>query len=88
MPLFTGNVGLQKNMGYQSSQAPGFLKTVERWIADAGEVLVMIRFLHAAGNRSYEFFSSFDFFQERVVQSEPEKQWGQTYTFDKMTLVW
>jgi hypothetical protein len=58
-------------MEYQSSQTPAFLKTVKEWIAETGEVLVLIRYSYAAGNRSYEFFSSFSLFQERIAQCEP-----------------
>jgi hypothetical protein len=60
-----------KKMGYQSSNDQKFLETVARWINETGEILVMIRFSHAGGNRSYEFFRSFQCFRERVLRCEP-----------------
>jgi hypothetical protein len=58
-------------MGYQSSLDSSFLNTVEQWIADRGEILVMLRFSHAGGSHSYEFFSSFNSFKNRITQCQP-----------------
>jgi hypothetical protein len=35
-----------------------FLETIDRWLKGGNEVLVLIRHPNAAGNRSFEFFSS------------------------------
>ena len=58
-------------MSYQSTASPAFLSAVERWIRETDEVLVLIRFSHAAGDRSWEFFSSLSSFQERLAGLPP-----------------
>ena len=49
-----------------------FLTTLEEWLCNQAEILVLIRFSRAAGNKSFEFFTSFGEFLERIRQLEPE----------------
>jgi hypothetical protein len=44
---------------------------VEEILADVGELCCVIRFSHAAGNRSYEFFEDFEPFARRIRQLPP-----------------
>jgi len=57
---------------YQSTTSPAFLSVVESWIAERGEVLALFRFSRAAGNRSWEFFNSFDAFKKRLGEQRQE----------------
>jgi hypothetical protein len=41
-----------------SSRDTEFLSTVRQWIAQRGEVLVMLRYSRAAGSKDFEFFDS------------------------------
>jgi hypothetical protein len=45
---------------------PRFLDTVSRWIASSGEVLVVMRYLHAAGARDYALIRTPDEFRRLV----------------------
>ena len=59
-------------MGYQSTQCLSFCSTVQQWIQERGEVLVLIRFHASAGSKSWEFFSTFSSFQERMGTLPPQ----------------
>jgi hypothetical protein len=59
-------------MSYRSTTSPAFLSTVERWIRDKGEILALIRFSHAAGSQSWEFFASLGALQERLAELPPD----------------
>lgn len=43
-----------------------FLTTVERWIQSQGEIFATIRYSRAAGSKSFEFFTSFHSFSDRI----------------------
>lgn len=45
-----------------------FLKTLENWLASHPEVLILIRYSCAAGNKDFEFYSSFAPLLERMRQ--------------------
>ncbi len=53
-------------MSYPSATDPKFLATLEEWIRLQGEILVLIRYSHAAGSRDYELFSSFETLAQRL----------------------
>ncbi len=53
-------------MGYQSTQSDNFRSTVQRWLDEHGEVLVLIRFHASAGGKSWELFSTFPALQKRI----------------------
>jgi hypothetical protein len=53
-------------MAYVSTESVDFQQTVERWIDQSGEILVLVRFSHAGGSRSFEFFTSIEAFRERL----------------------
>ena len=54
-----------------SATDPDFLGTLERWLSSLPEMLVMIRYSAAAGNRDFEFFSSFEVLSNRISQLPP-----------------
>jgi hypothetical protein len=54
-----------------SSFDESFLKTLERWLGDQAEILVLIRYSHAGGSKSFEFFSSFAVLSGRLRQLPP-----------------
>lgn len=43
-----------------------FLGTIEGWFLDRPEILVLVRYPYAAGNRSFEFFSSSEVLFKRL----------------------
>jgi hypothetical protein len=49
-----------------------FLKTIEHWLRSQPEILVLIRYSRAAGNKSFEFFSSYVELENRLHQLGPE----------------
>ena len=55
-------------MSYGPISDPKFLDTVESWFRSQPEILALIRYSHAAGNREFELFSSFRDFAERLRQ--------------------
>jgi hypothetical protein len=54
-----------------SATHPDFLGTLERWLSGLPEMLVMIRYSAAAGNRDFELFSSFEVLSNRISQLPP-----------------
>ena len=48
-----------------------FLSTIEHWLRSQSEVLVLIRYSHAAGKKSFEFFSSPPALFERLRRLPP-----------------
>ncbi len=49
-----------------------FLGTVRSWLQSEGEVFVTIRYAYLAGNKSFEFFSSFEVFTSRMLDLPPQ----------------
>jgi hypothetical protein len=58
-------------MDYASATDPKLLGTLESWLRDPPEILVLIRYSRAAGNKDFEFFSSFDTLSNRTRQLPP-----------------
>lgn len=58
-------------MSYASSTDKTFLATLTEWFQSHGELLLLIRYSHAAGSKSFEFFSSFETMTERLVHLPP-----------------
>ena len=58
-------------MRYVSSTDKTFITTLELWLRNQREILVLIRYSHAAGTKSFEFFSSFSTLLERLAQLPP-----------------
>src|SRR4051794_40862133 len=61
----------RNDMENPSAADPVFLDTVTRWIAEQGEVLVLIRYSHKAGSKDFEFFTSADALRTRLGQLSP-----------------
>jgi hypothetical protein len=55
-------------MGYTSTNDPDFREQAARWIAERQEASGLIRFSHAAGSKSFEFFDSAAAFQARLQE--------------------
>jgi len=49
-----------------------FLTTLEEWLRNQAEILVLIRFSRAAGNKSFEFLTSYGELLDRLRQLLPE----------------
>jgi hypothetical protein len=49
-----------------------FLGTVNDWLESQREVLVLIRYSRAGGEKSFEFFTSFERLRERLGKLKPE----------------
>jgi hypothetical protein len=45
-------------MDLTASTDKAFLETLQRWLVDQREILMLFRYPYAAGNKSFEFFSS------------------------------
>jgi hypothetical protein len=60
-------------MGCTSTSAtdPKFLETLENWLRDVPEILLLIRYSAAAGNKDFEFFSLFRILSNRIRQLPP-----------------
>ncbi len=58
-------------MNYLSAKDEIFLATAECWLAERGEVAMLIYYSHAAGSKSFEFFQSAPFLLERLQQLRP-----------------
>ena len=53
-------------MAYPPSTDPRFLSTLDSWLQVQPEILVLIRYSHAAGNKDFEFFSSIGSLRDRI----------------------
>jgi len=51
-----------------STTDPRFLATVESWFKTQPEILILIRYSHAAGSKDFEFFSAFTALRDRLRQ--------------------
>src|ERR1051326_4625224 len=56
---------------YISSTDETFINTLELWVHNQREILVLIRYSGAAGAKSFEFFSEFAALSERLGQLPP-----------------
>jgi hypothetical protein len=55
-------------MSLKSAAGEEFLKTVEQWLSSQPEVLILIRYSCAAGDKDFEFYTSFAALRERLRQ--------------------
>ena len=53
-------------MSYLPTNDSKFLNTLKSWFQTQPEILVLIRYSHAAGSKDFEFFSSLESFHERI----------------------
>lgn len=58
-------------MGYAPTTDQKFLGTLEAWLRDMSEILVLIRYSRAAGSKDFEFFSSFQVLSDRIRELPP-----------------
>lgn len=58
-------------MSYPSSTSEKFLATLTGWFQSQRELLLLIRYSHSAGSKSFEFFSSFETLRERLLRLPP-----------------
>ena len=49
-----------------------FLKTLEDWLHYQSEIMILVRYSHTAGNKSFEFFASFAALKRRLEQLRAE----------------
>jgi len=61
-----------ENAKLTSTTDKGFLRTLENWLRGQSEVLVLIRYSRAAGSKSFEIFTSFNHFRERLGAFPPQ----------------
>jgi hypothetical protein len=59
-------------MGPTSTTDKEFLKTLKDWLDSQSEIMVLIRYSRAAGDKSFEFFTSFAALSERMHQLGPQ----------------
>jgi len=45
-----------------------FLKSLEEWLRGQSEVMILVRYSRAAGNKSFEFFNSFAVLKKRLAE--------------------
>jgi len=58
-------------MSYVSTTNQKFLATLEDWLQDQDEILLLIRYSAAAGSKEFEFFPSFSKLTERIRKLPP-----------------
>jgi len=58
-------------MSYASSTDERFLATLDEWFRSRREILLLVRYSHAAGSKDFEFFSSFEPLTERLRSLPP-----------------
>jgi hypothetical protein len=49
-----------------------FLKTLEDWMRGQSEIMILVRYSRAGGNKSFEFFNSFAALSERLARLKAE----------------
>jgi len=59
-------------MPYQSTGSKRFIDTVHDWIYQDGEILAIIRFSHAGGTKSFEFYTDMASFHARIDKLPPK----------------
>lgn len=59
-------------VSYQSTSDPSFIGILESWFCSRKELLVLVRFSHSAGARSFEFFSNFQTLISRIGGLPPQ----------------
>ena len=59
-------------MDLTSTTDKEFLTTLKDWLDNHSEIMVLIRYSRAGGNKSFEFFTSFAALSERLHQLRPQ----------------
>ncbi len=62
---------IASRMSYAPTTDPKFLGTLESWFRSQPEILVLIRYSHAAGSKDFEFVSSLQELSDRMSQLPP-----------------
>jgi hypothetical protein len=62
----------RRTMSLRSAADEAFLNSLESWLDGHGEVLILIRYSRAAGNKDFEFHTSFPSLRERLRQLPSE----------------
>lgn len=60
-----------RQMSYRPTTDPRFLGALEEWLRSSHELFLMVRYSHACGGKSYEYFSAFLALAERLRQLPP-----------------
>lgn len=58
-------------MVYVPTTDPKFIVTLETWLRDRPELLLLIRYSHAAGSKDFELFTSIDALTTRIGELPP-----------------
>jgi hypothetical protein len=58
-------------MAYVSSNDPKFLATLQNWLRNQPEILVLFRYSHAAGSKDFELFTKFEMLSARLCELPP-----------------
>jgi len=58
-------------MGLTSTTDKEFLTTLKDWLDNQPEIMVLIRYSRAGGNKSFEFYTSFDALSKRLRRLSP-----------------
>ena len=56
----------------RSTTEKKFLKSLEDWLHGQSEVMILVRYSRAAGNKSFEFYTSFSALTQRLAQLKAE----------------
>jgi hypothetical protein len=59
-------------MSLRSTGDKAFLNSLESWLKSHAEVLILIQYSHAVGNKDFEFHKSFSLLLERLRQLPPK----------------
>jgi hypothetical protein len=67
----------------KSAAGEEFFKTLERWLESQSEVLILIRYSRAAGNKNFEFYRFFELLgcQVKSPYRWPGAGWGKFRLF-------
>jgi hypothetical protein len=55
------------HMTYAPTTDPQFLRTLESWITEKGEILTLFRYANSAGSKDFEFCYSFEELQTKIA---------------------
>jgi hypothetical protein len=65
-------IGAVEDATLPSTTDRKFLKTLEDWLRGQSEIMILIRYSREAGNKSFEFFTSFAALRERLARLKAE----------------
>jgi len=55
-----------------STTDKNFLESLEHWLREQSEIMILVRYSRAAGNKSFEFFTSFTALRDRLAKLKAE----------------